>query len=94
MIQHVTDFEDICMNVRSSTAQWLLLSPVPDTHIPNAAGGEPCQLHLLCGVPEEEGGCDAALAARGVKVPQLGSVRQEQSHTESVDPRGLGHGPS
>lgn len=49
---------------------------------------EPCHLHLLHGVPEEERGCDAALPAHGVKVPQLGSMRQEQSHIQSVNPEG------
>lgn len=47
MLQHTTDFEDVCMNVRFSTAQWPLLSPLPATVIPNTAGWGLCQLQLL-----------------------------------------------
>lgn len=69
------------MNVRFSTAPWALLSHVPDAHT---------YQKQLGGAPEEEGGCDAARPAHGVKEPRLGSVRQEQSHTQSVNPEGSG----
>lgn len=37
VLQLMTDSEDVRMNMRFSTAQWPLPSPVPDAHVPNPA---------------------------------------------------------
>jgi len=37
MLHLMTSSGDVCMNMRFSTAQWPLTSPVPDAHVPKPA---------------------------------------------------------
>lgn len=60
--------------------------------IPHTGGSGSCQLPLLHRVLKWREAVILYCQPHGVKVPQLGSVKQEQSHTQSVSPEGSGHG--